>query len=67
MDIQGIRVQALLKGMSMSWKRDSEGIILRNKSGCMRFKALRIRPSLTCTIYRPGFALSVGIWKEKPA
>ena len=28
MDIQGIRVQALLKGMSMVWKGDSEGIIL---------------------------------------
>ena len=27
-DIQGIRVQALLKGMSMVWKGDSEGIIL---------------------------------------
>ena len=28
MVIQGIRVQVLLKGMSMVWKGDSEGIIL---------------------------------------
>jgi len=66
--VQGIHVQALLRGMSMIWKREIYFIgsevtkDAKNHDACgLRPEALRIRLSFTCTIYRPGFALTVWI------